>query len=687
MRLILAALCCAATAGAAPVDTGSLVDALTDLRALAITPDPWFKTVQFSSHDRRSVVPGGPHWFANEDGFGNEPVPNFEAVLRAPGADGVGEYLVCDVRGPGAIVRTWTARIAGSIRVHLDDAPEALYDGPAEPFLLRPYDAIAGGAALPGGALDGTLYQRNAAYCPIPFATRCRIVWTGNLKDLHFYAVQIRQYAPGTAVATFRPSDLAEQRARLERAARVLASPDTEWRYQSKDPAARVEVSLEPGTAREVLAFEGPGAIERLAFRVDARDRDRALRQILLRIHFDGHEDPQVAAPLGDFFGAAPGVNPYVSLPFTVAPDGTMTCRFPMPFATSARVVLDNRGDQPAMIGGGALFARAPWDPDRHMHFRARWRVDHDVTGSPAQVADMPYLVAHGTGALAGTALFLLNPNDVPSPGGNWWGEGDEKIFVDDDRFPSTFGTGSEDYFNYAWSSPDIFIHPFCGQPRNDGPANRGFVANYRWHVVDPLPFRDRIAYHMELFPHETTPGMAYARIAYHYGRPGLVDDHAPIQTADLRPQALPKTWTPKARGAASNSVFFPMEDRVRNKVSSAYIEDGQWEGGRLWVWTPDREGEELLLAFPVREAGDYDLHFCVARMPDGGRFTVWRGGEAVPVEGSVEPVDLADPHRVLSRCLATPVMAFGEGIQELTLRHEGGGTRIGIDFLWLRRR
>ena len=31
----------------------------------------------------------------------------------------------------------------------------------------------------------------------------------------------------------------------------------------------------------------------------------------------------------------------------------------------------------------------------------------------------------------------------VWNPRGGWWGEGDEKFFVDGEKFPSTFGTGS----------------------------------------------------------------------------------------------------------------------------------------------------------------------------------------------------------------------------------------------------
>jgi len=87
---------------------------------LATFPKPVFRTVQFSSYDHRSRLPGGPDWFANSDGFGGEPIPNFEKVLRAPDANGIGEYLIADAKGPGAIVRLWTAAISGSVRVYID---------------------------------------------------------------------------------------------------------------------------------------------------------------------------------------------------------------------------------------------------------------------------------------------------------------------------------------------------------------------------------------------------------------------------------------------------------------------------------------------------------------------------------------------------------------------------------------
>ena len=42
-------------------------------------------------------------------------------------------------------------------------------------------------------------------------------------------------------------------------------------------------------------------------------------------------------------------------------------------------------------------------------------------------------------------------------------GEGDEKVYVDGETFPSHFGTGTEDYYGYAWGRYEPWInHPFC---------------------------------------------------------------------------------------------------------------------------------------------------------------------------------------------------------------------------------
>jgi hypothetical protein len=663
---------------------------MTDLTGLAEFPYPTYRTVQFSSYDRRSVQPEGSEWFANSDGFGGEPVPGFEAVLSEPGEDGIGQYLIADVQGPGALVRTWTAAIEGTVQLWLDGQSEPVFDGSADDFFHRYLDAYEQSANLDRDLLERTLYQRDAVYAPMPFARGMRLVWTGNLEQVHFYQLEVRKYVPGKRVQSFSPEDLDTYSEPINRVMSVLADPDASLPPTSGGDPVPIAIEIAPGESGEALVLEGPAAVHRLVLKLEAEDTNRALRQTMLNIIFDGHPWGQVQSPLGDFFGAAPGVNPYQSLPFSVLPDGTMVSRFVMPFERSMRIRLDNIGDQPVAVSGSVLSSDYDWDVDRSMHFRARWRADHDLVADPKAVRDLPFLVAHGRGVYVGTTSILLNPSPIPTPYGNWWGEGDEKVFVDDDARPSLFGTGSEDYYNYSWSSPDIFYYPYCGQTRNDGPGNRGFVTNYRWHVLDPLPFQERIGFYMELYSHERTPELSYARIGYHYGRPGMIDDHVAVMPEDLRELRLPDGWIPEARFGAINSVFHSTEEALAGARLPG--QSGRlYEGGGLPIWRPRTSGDTLRLRVPVAEDGEYRVHFVARLDARGGMAQVKLDGELAPLRSGGSTIDLYRPHRTLLRNFSLEQKQLTAGAHTLELVFVGAAEgvempELGIDFIWVQR-
>ena len=673
------------------VTTGRLYEEMIDLVGLAEFPDPAYQTVQFSSYDRRSSIPGGPGWFANSDGFGGEPVPGFAAVLREPGADSIGQYLMADVEGPGALVRLWTAAIDGSVQLWLDGANEPVYDGPADDFFHRPLDAYPQAGSLNRENLERTLYQRDAAYAPMPFARQLRLVWTGNLSHIHFYQLEVRKYAAGTRVVTFSPEDLATYAETIDRVTAALADPDASLPVPAQSESHGITVEVAPGQSVDALVVDGPAALQQLELQLEADHLERALRQTVLHIHFDDHPRAQVESPLGDFFGAAPGINPYQSLPFSVLPDGTMTSRFVMPFENAVRVRLENLGDQSVSVAGSARSLPYDWDRERSMHFRARWRVDHDLIADPNAVQDLPFLVARGKGVYVGTTSILLNPNPIPTPGGNWWGEGDEKVFVDQDTLPSLFGTGSEDYYNYSWSSPDIFTFAYCGQPRNDGPGNRGFVTNYRWHILDPLPFERSIGFYMELYSHERTPGFSYARVGYHYGRPGLTDDHSAIMPQDVRELRLPDGWVPAARGGARNSVFHQAEETTGG-VPLPLASGQLYAGGRLLVWPPRGVGDVLRLNVPVAASGEHRIHFVARLEPNGGTVEVRWDGELAELTSGATAADLHRPYRTLLRnfTLRQRNIAAGTHVLEFIFTGAPAGVErpeIGLDFVWVQER
>jgi hypothetical protein len=489
-------------------------------------------------------------------------------------------------------------------------------------------------------------------------------------------------------VTTFSPTDLTGHADTINRVTAALTDPDRNLTVRSQTDPITFSSQLAPDAAETVFELTEGGALERLTLRLQAEDMDRALRQTLLHIICDEYPWGQVQSPVGDFFGAAPGINPYQSLPLSVLPDGTMICRFIMPCAERLAIRLENRGGQPISVQGSALPMDYVWDARRSQHFRARWRVDHALIASNRAVQDLPFLLAQGKGLYVGTAAYLLNPSPVPTPYGSWWGEGDEKVFVDNERNPSIFGTGSEDYFNYSWSAPDIFFFPYCGQPRNDGPGNRGFVTNFRWHILDPIPFQHNIRFFIELYSHETTPGLSYARTAYHYGRPGITDDHTAIMPEDLRPLELPADWQPAARMGARDSVIYPAEELITDRTDTHFQAGRLWAGGRLLTWRPQAMGETKSFEFPLDEEGVYRIHLTAALTPEGGRLEAVQVDD-LPATLQDRPTtfDLYRPHRRLLRSFALQDLELGKGRHTLVLRYAGAAAgirspEIGIDFI-----
>ncbi|WP_442481655.1 DUF2961 domain-containing protein [Aeoliella sp. SH292] len=665
------------------VTTGSIIAEMVDFDRLCEMPSQPYKTLQFTSYDRASNLPGGPNWISNRDGFGDSPILPFEKMLREPNDKGIGEYLLCEVNGPGAIVRTWTADINGTLRVFLDGAEKPIYDGPADKFLHRPYDTFIAESGVEAETLAGTFYQRDAAYCPMPFAKSCRIEWIGNPRQVYFYYVQIREYKDkSTKVTTFQSKDLKTHATEIQRVAEVLRNPE-----QSVPTTARshaIDIELKPGERSAAVELKDMAAVVRLALKVKAENEVPALRQTVMHITCDGWDSAQVQSPVGDFFAAAPGVNPYQSFPFTVHEDGRMVCRYPMPFEKSLKVEFHNMGEQTVAITGDLETAARKWDKKRTMHFYARWRVTHDIHTPPN--LDIPFLLAHGEGRFVGAASLMMNTARGTHSSGTWWGEGDEKVFVDDDRMPSWFGTGSEDYYNYAWSAIDIFAYPYCGQPRNDGPANRGFVANYRFHFVDDQPFDERIAFYMELLSNHENEDFSYACQAYHYGRPGMMDDHRVITVADVREPKLPGPWKPRAYRGSEGAIYLEPENLADGNFESEA--DTLWSEGELMVWRPDGVGDTLKLSFPVDKSGKYEVRVGLALDNRSGVVSATLDGKPFGFGDANGRMNLYDSRRTMLRATNSQLVELeaGEHVLELKFEQpaEGKEPFVGIDFLWL---
>ncbi len=578
--LALAAL---PAAHAAPITTATLLRDMTDLAGMASFPDPLYTCSQFSSYDRNAKSPA-ENWFANGDRGQH---------LRVEERDGRKESVMMDAQGPGAIVRIWSANPAGTLRIYLDGQPE--------PALAAPMEDLLGGR-VPGlpSPLAGERSRGWNLHFPIPYARHCKV--TTDSGDI-YYHVNYRTYPQGTEVETFRRALLEELAGPVRDTAAALADPRAGGRPPG-GTAEAVEETLAPGAtgARE---FAGPAALSVPALRVEADDVEAALRGVVIEAAFDG--EPCVAVPLGDFFGSAPGINPFAALPLGMAANGELYSNWLMPFAKSATIRLTNTGRQPVRIAGSLALHPHRWT-DRSLHFHAGWRSACDVPTRP--MIDWNYLTARGRGVFAGASFAIDNPVR------DWWGEGDEKIYVDGETFPSHFGTGTEDYYGYAWCNPALFTHAYHSQSRCDGPGNYGRTSVNRFHILDRIPFTRDLRFDMELWHWHERCKVNMAVTAYWYARPGASDQFPPVtpEAAVVRP--LEAWQPPRVAGALEGE-----ELKILAVTGTAAPQD--WPGlsgeRHLWWHVGVQPGGSLTVLFPAPNPGRYRVFARCMKAKDYG--------------------------------------------------------------------
>ncbi|MFH1998560.1 MAG: glycoside hydrolase family 172 protein [Planctomycetota bacterium] len=680
----------AAGEASGPIDFGRLLDEMHDLAGLARWPEAEYTTIQYSSYDRRSVSPEADAWYSNTDGFGGETIPGFLAVLEEPDKDGIGLYLVADVKGPGAVVRSWSAAMDGELKAYLNGNHMPFFEGTGYEFmarksvtLLKDSDAIA--------EFGDAFCQQDADYMPIPFSDSFYVTWRGNLRNLHFYHLEVRRYTQGTQVTSFDPqNDPVLHGKTLKMAVERLNAPGLCSAGKRYDEAA--DLAPDKTWEWDTPSKDQAGAIIGFSLKLIAADTREAWRCTLLRIAFDGSQKPQVESPAGDFFGSGVGLNPFNSFPMEVTEAGEMTCRFVMPYRERARITLYNSTAESMKFKMSVTLLPWEWD-ERSMYFRAKWRTVNDIDMRFGPF-DLPYLVACGKGRFVGVACMLANPSPFPHPYGSWWGEGDEKIFVDNEPFPSFFGTGSEDYYNYSWSRPDLFDHPYCGQPLDSGPGNTGYCSNHRWHILDNLLFGTRFAFYMEMWPHSGRPGLGYSSIAYLYAKPGTLDDHRRIQVSELFVPQIP-SMQPEA-GFGSHGAVFHIFEQLEMSVSGGSLgfDDTQVSAsqGRLVRWTA-APGDRLSVTIPINEKKDYSLNLVAAHWPESGAVRVLIDDTPLVVSdlggamtGERESESLVLKSRFARRLLNTTFqpLPMTQGEHTLTLECLEAG-RFGLDYLWIR--
>ena len=273
---------------------------------------------------------------------------------------------------------------------------------------------------------------------------------------------------------------------------------------------------LIPAGQNEVIAnLAGPGCIRHIWITLQNRDRYH-LRKIVLRMYWDGESSPSVEAPFGDFFGIGHALaHHFISIPLSETCERGFNCYFPMPFAHSARIEIEN----PCEISIPAFYYHIDYEvydqPLKNTgYFHAQWHREAPCKAVPAGInldgkENYIILEASGRGHFVGCGLHV----HTQEPG--WFGEGDDMIFVDGDTWPpSLHGTGTEDYFGAAWGFNREFCGPYHGLPLRD--EENGKYSMYRFHLEEAVAFQQSIRVTIE-HGHANDRGDDYSSVAYWY--------------------------------------------------------------------------------------------------------------------------------------------------------------------------
>ena len=255
-------------------------------------------------------------------------------------------------------------------------------------------------------------------------------------------------------------------------------------------------VTIPAGKSVTLADIEGPGMIQNMWF------TGYVGHSFILRIYWNKQDHPSVEAPLSAFFGCAydenfvdrdaryPVLNSAVML---VAPGRGYNCFFEMPFKTHCRITMENRSDEPKDLYYIITGCRKEM-PENIAYFHASYRQEHPVMkGRSYTIIDG----IQGKGQFLGVTLAAgLNGNNT------CWVEGEARMYIDDDIYPSIHYTGTEDYFTGSYGfGNDIHIKRYqtfsahySGLFAILGDSNEVYNCQqrfllYRFHAPDPIHF------------------------------------------------------------------------------------------------------------------------------------------------------------------------------------------------------
>ncbi len=658
----------------------SLLTEMTDRSELTYFPENQYSLKQFSSYDRNSVSPDSLGWFANAD---------YTQFIREEQNGGRREFVLFDAEGPGTLVRWWMTfsgpdAYSGTMRVYIDGSDKPVIEG-------NILDILSGTilATEPLASSVSPLTERghrgHNLYLPIPYAKNCKITYECDAVKIEenkrvpsiYYNICYRSYDKNVEVESFSMDVLKRAETVIRQTAETLLAPFTQT-----EVAQKKSIQLEENDNLTIDLNENGKAISRVAVKLQADNLNQALRSTVLEMSFDGNQT--VWIPVGEFFGTGYQLHPSKTWFTQVTNDGWMEARWLMPFKKSAQISLVNYGKQQVNAELKISMEAGKWKGNS-MYFGASWHEHNQIETWKDDAAtddewhfDMNYVTLKGQGVYVGDAVTVFNTVD------GWWGEGDEKIFVDGEKFPSSIGTGSEDYYGYAWCRPEVFSHPFIAQPVGDGSFHPGMSVNMRFRALDAIPFQTEINSNIEMW-HWVKTKVNYAQSAFWYAKPGFTSNDQPNTETVKIPVAMHRTDIYKPVVDETGKMEGEFLEVVSVGSGTAATQSGSFGWSRdsqLW-WRGGEVGSELIAKFILNQTGKFKVTANLTKAVDYGIIQISINGITV---GSKFDGFIEEGVKSFQVDLGTQVLSEGENILSLKIlganKNAKPGNMAGIDWL-----
>ena len=243
---------------------------------------------------------------------------------------------------------------------------------------------------------------------------------------------------------------------------------------------------VSPGERVVLADIDGPGTVRHFWLTIPPSPPE-VLRAQTLEVFYDGADEPSVSVPVLDFFCLPHGRPAPVASALVAVQEGRgFNSYLPLPFARHLRIEYANASERPMTLyyqldltlGDGPSASTGYLHAMFHRENPTEMRRDFVIASG-----------LRGPGRFVGCVVGVRVLDT-----GMWYGEGEVKIYRDGDiDHPTICGTGLEDYVGTAWG---LASHTalYGGAPvdvRPPGSTSPTFVGFYRWHLLDPIMFRE----------------------------------------------------------------------------------------------------------------------------------------------------------------------------------------------------